>query len=81
MAKNTGGSAFPDPGRAQSAKQRLELTGTGITTRDYFATEAIGAVFERCIRNWDHICPEACEQVASSAYMLADAMLKERDRG
>lgn len=39
-ARNDGGPAFPDPGRAQSAKQRETLTGTGITARDYFAAHA-----------------------------------------
>lgn len=37
---NVGGSAFPDPGRAQSAKQRERLTETGLTVLDYFAAHA-----------------------------------------
>lgn len=37
---NDGGRAFPDPGRAQSAKQRQVLTETGMTLRDYFAAHA-----------------------------------------
>lgn len=36
----TGGAAFPDPGRAQSAKQREKLPNTGMTMLDYFIANA-----------------------------------------
>lgn len=32
--------AFPDPGRAQSEKQREKLTEKGMSLRDYFAAKA-----------------------------------------
>lgn len=40
MSKTNGGAAFPDPGRAQSAKQREKLTETGMTLQDYFVAHA-----------------------------------------
>ncbi|MES2262157.1 MAG: hypothetical protein V4724_26855 [Pseudomonadota bacterium] len=40
MSKLTGGPAFPDPGRAQSEKQREKLTEMGMTLHDYFAAHS-----------------------------------------
>jgi hypothetical protein len=40
MSKQNGGAAFPDPGRAQSAKQREQLTETGMTLLEYFIAHA-----------------------------------------
>jgi len=47
---------------------------SGMTLRDYFATAAIQGLAERPIGD------QACSYVAQTAYKLADAMLKERDR-
>jgi hypothetical protein len=71
--KKTGGAAFPDPGRAQSAKQREIITETGMTLRDWFAGKALTIV--AAAGGIDHIGPYEC---ASAAYEIADAMLAER---
>ena len=46
----------------------------GMTLRDYFAAHAMQAIFEKSIL--DGTRPLA---TAEAAYMMADAMLKERD--
>ncbi len=45
-----------------------------ITLRDYFAAAAIQGLAERPIGD------QACAYVAQTAFRLADAMLKERER-
>ncbi len=84
MDKATGGAAFPDPGRAQSAKQRTHLTETGMTLRDYFAAGFANAVFASTSTllthptgGQEHFHKPAAD-IASLAYSLADAMLAER---
>lgn len=77
MSKETGGPAFPDPGRAQSAKQREQLTDVGMTLRDYFAAKAMPQLISLCQDGdgaWSH------DVVAQNAYALADAMLAEREK-
>jgi hypothetical protein len=74
MDTKTGGAAFPDPGRAQSAKQREQLSETGMTLRDYFAAKAMHAAA---------VYPVAAEgftfaERATWAYQQADAMLVAR---
>ncbi len=73
---NTGGAAFPDPGRAQSAKQREALTETGMTLRDYFAGQAVAGLLAQ--RLPAHQGEDGAETVAQDAYIVADAMLAER---
>lgn len=74
--KKTGGAAFPDPGRAQSAKQRETITETGMTLRDYFAGEAlIGMLTQAAAMNRES---PPCELASKVAYRYADAMLLER---
>jgi len=46
----------------------------GMSMRDYFAAAAIQGLAERPIGE------QACAYVATTAYKLADAMLKERAR-
>ena len=70
--KVTGGPAFPDPGRAQSAKQREILKGHGMTLRDYFAAKAMqGLVTKRSC---------SLDELPKFAYLFADAMLAERSK-
>ena len=69
-----GGMAFPDPGRAQSAKQRQELTETGMTLRDYFAAKAMQGISSHP-DTWGQVI----EGIAKEAYAIADAMLKARE--
>lgn len=82
---NDGGPVFPDPGRAQSAKQREVLTNTGVSLRDAFAMAAMQGFLanpggpiqanDRC--GWGLVnCTYA--QVADEAYAMADAMLAAR---
>jgi len=75
MTKNTGGSAFPDPGRAQSQKQREVLTETGMSLRDYFAAKAITGILSGGVASEDYL-----NRISDRAYFLADAMLKARDK-
>jgi len=77
-----GGPAFPDPGRAQSAKQREVLTATGITMRDYFAAAALQGL---CASMTDARFSEIRDLIAGGmneatvCYLLADAMLRARE--
>lgn len=70
--KKAGGCAFPDPGRAQSAKQRENLTETGMSLRDYFAAQALAGMASQYHENW------TTWGAAQAAYELADAMIAER---
>ena len=80
----TGGAAFPDPGRAQSAKQRETLTETGMTLRDYFAARALSALvghpdtFAVMLDSAKEKGQEGAAYTAATAYELADAMLAAR---
>ena len=66
-----GGPAFPDPGRAQSEKQREKLAGFGMSLRDYFAASAaIGLLHDRKEYTGD--------EIAAYSYGLADALLRVR---
>lgn len=75
-----GGSAFPDPGRAQSAKQREVLTETGMSLRDYFAAEAMKCFcIPQNVKLFGEVATEQFdEMVAERAYQVADAMIKEK---
>jgi hypothetical protein len=86
----TGGAAFPDPGRAQSAKQREALTETGMTLRDYFAAQALsGLINEPLEGRLGSTAGDICATngrlqdnvqavIAHAAYSIADAMIAER---
>lgn len=71
MSKDKGGPAFPDPGRAQSQKQREMLGNEGMTLRDYFAAKAM----QTLICDMKNPTPK---DVSEWAYRHADAMLTER---
>lgn len=72
---NDGGTAFPDPGRAQSAKQRVLLGNPGMSLRDYLAAKAMqGIVIHKGLRY------QLDSTIAESAYALADAMLAQREK-
>lgn len=73
MSTNDGGPAFPDPGRAQSAKQRNVLTDVGMSLRDYFAAAAIHGIVAN--RDWDGNFAD----YATDAYAIADHMLAARE--
>jgi len=74
MSKTNGGAAFPDPGRAQSAKQRAQLTETGMSLRDYFAAKALQGLYAGGKAN-EHASDAT---LAKWSYAMADAMLAAR---
>lgn len=67
--KNTGGPAFP----VQDAYSMS--TEQGMTLRDYFAAQAMMAI----IAHPDSDGYKPPSAFAKTAYVMADAMLKERD--
>jgi hypothetical protein len=74
-------SAFPEvPGDFNGYEGRA-----GMTLRDWFAGQAIGAVVRQCAGDAAFGYPEgitSMEQLfASKAYAVADAMLAERAKG
>jgi len=76
--KNTGGPAFPEIGNiAYNSDWQNE---SGMTLRDYFAGQAISSI---PIRSWDHLEGDDMDRIkawAKCAYLVADAMLDERDK-
>jgi len=77
MDKETGGPAFP------GAMDRHH--SDGMTLRDYFAAAALQGLCAgfSALENDDwprHDEPEGYEVTASHAYLLADAMLQERNK-
>jgi hypothetical protein len=77
--KNDGGSAFPvvwDFGTGERG------VNEGMTLRDYFAAKAMPSLVQEELVNgiWKHMCPAAMIGIASVAYEMADAMLKEREK-
>jgi hypothetical protein len=70
---NTGGPAFPT---AEIFHDEVVYTG-GMTLRDYFAAKAMQGLMGRV---WGELPPEELFKTwATSAYALADAMLKARE--
>jgi hypothetical protein len=77
MKKHDGGPAFPSDGAADA------VSYWGMSLRDYFAGQALHA-------GADAVCDELsepgrdgiahAERHARAAYLIADAMLAERDR-
>ena len=69
MNTNTGGPAFPTPAH--------NLANDGMTLRDYFAAKAMQGMLAGTLT------PEAIwsqDEVAETAYNVADAMLKAREQ-
>lgn len=69
----TGGAAFPRP--ASSIDRESFRPQSGLTTRDYFAAKAMPALIHAFLTNARQFDDE---DVARTAYMVADAMLKAR---
>lgn len=76
MANPNGGPAFPQqPVADLGGEGRVPVYFRGLSMRDYFAAQAMGAIFmlhADSVPQWD------ADEVAESSYILADAMLKER---
>jgi hypothetical protein len=66
---NTGGPAFPH--------ETNSMTHSGMTLRDYFAAKAMQGLMGRV---WGELPPEELFKTwATSAYAVADAMMKARE--
>lgn len=74
-AINNNGSAFPLTGKDSS-----EILEIGMTLRDWFAGQALPAVYKEACRDFDQKgYPEHWRYgVAQDAYVLADAMIALR---
>ena len=79
MPKNDGGPAFP----YLPTQDRHEKT-KGMTLRDWFAgmamSSVLNAALSSCPLDDDVLSPDECDDYALSAYSVADAMLKARDK-
>ena len=72
---NTGGPAFPVT--RDSHQPAHIITASGMTLRDYFAAKAMQGLMGRA---WGELPPEELFKTwATSAYAVADAMLKARE--
>jgi hypothetical protein len=72
---STGGPAFPTPAH--------NLQNDGMTLRDYFAAKAMQGLIG--CPDWrdgagEDVGMDASDYTASAAYMMADAMLKARQK-
>lgn len=85
MSKETGGAAFPHDVEERyqdcyGESHMSEGSEPGMTLRDYFAAKAagglVGNVGQINVRNGESYATE----IATMAYTLADAMLKERNK-
>ena len=72
-------AAFPSPGVVMS-DDRQQGAYEGMTLRDYFAAAAMQALITGPERKDDHYEEEQNEATVVRAYIIADAMLKERER-
>lgn len=66
--KHDGGPAFPLP-----EEPGIHVSAPGMSLRDYFAAAALNGL----ISSWPH---PPCGLVSERAYMIADAMLNERNK-
>ena len=77
MTDKTGGPAFPRPhsGTSQFAQQ-------GMTLRDYFAAKAMQTYIadKDLIDMYCFLEKNVKQEVATTAYQMADAMLKAREQ-
>lgn len=76
MSTNDGGPAFPFPASLYPDGSTHEPGDPGMTLRDYFAAKAMQGMLASDIQ-----CgPEQVPIIVASAYMMTDAMLKERSK-
>lgn len=81
MSKKTGGPAFPIKGPLMQSDEY------GMTLRDYFAGQALIATFKNSVKLFngggfpdDADLDVIYSDAAETAYLVADEMLKERDK-
>ncbi|WP_102135753.1 hypothetical protein [Candidatus Erwinia dacicola] len=77
--KHTGGPAFPN--KESSGNGGSSLDSCGMTLRDYFAAKAMQAFITGAISDGTPLrTMDGDDKVAAkAAYIIADAMLKERE--
>ncbi len=70
-----GGPAFPVLGMSRIGDQGIhQVFSGGMTLRDYFAAKAMQGIIANAT------CLGVAKEVADDAYIVADAMLAERDK-
>ena len=75
MSKETGGQAFPRP-VSQAPNTEIMWDQEGMTLRDYFAAKTMQGL----IIKFSGTAGYTSVHIATDAYTIADAMLKERDK-
>ena len=79
MSKETGGPAFPCDNI--HGEQGAWYNTAGMTLRDYFAAKAMQAVITDWLNTGDIFQDaEIPEVIARDCYLVADAMIKERNQ-
>lgn len=86
MAKNDGGSAFPQVATKKQYTTDPDVHSVGgMTLRDYFAAKFMQSIFSNHVALQEFIdepCveddPSLGSSIATQAYLMADAMLVER---
>jgi hypothetical protein len=80
MKKNDGGPAFPTDiqfdGSGYCANSHAKVSG-GMSLRDYFAAKAMQVIIDQTSLN--EMTEYTIGAVATNAYLMADAMLKQRN--
>jgi hypothetical protein len=81
MTNKTGGPAFPVLGGGFSKMLDGDAM-VGMTLRDYFAAAALPQIMDTLytIEEADDLQSELHDRIAEQAYLMADAMLAERDK-
>lgn len=76
MSKDTGGSAFPEVYSSQNDDRVMVevYSAGGMTLRDYFAAKALTTCSDDAAQNLTR------EEIAEWCYLMADAMLAERNK-
>ena len=73
MSKETGGPAFPNKNPRKDRRNQVIIYEEGMTLRDYFAAKAMQSLLISG--------PELTyKETAERAYIMADAMIEERDK-
>ena len=73
-----GGPAFPNPALANESFQPY-CDMSGMTKREWFAGQALPAVYESCVETRSSKEGETwCQMVARESYEMADAMIADR---
>ena len=77
---NDGGPAFPVPD-SHHANGQVQYGANGMTLRDWFAGQALGAMLVNSKAKSESEVPSMLQLAGSFAYIAADAMLAAREKG